>query len=56
MKMLLLPKKSTSALQKQFLNCRQNDASIDASEKPYPNYSLILQFVNLKEMLKNLIY
>lgn len=33
MKMLLLPKKSTSALQRQFLNCKQNDTSIDAFGK-----------------------
>lgn len=43
MKMLLLPKKSTSALQKQFLNYRQNDASIDAFGK-----TLSELFVDLK--------
>lgn len=33
MRKLLLPKKSASALQKQFLNCKQNNLSIDAFGK-----------------------
>ncbi|OWR48834.1 hypothetical protein KGM_213884 [Danaus plexippus plexippus] len=33
MKRLLLPKKSTNALQKQFFNCRQNDESINVFVK-----------------------